>query len=114
MDLIKFISGCVLLFLGQIAVWFQIYAPLKIDSLKNDWFIYGMAIPITFIFRQGISMVTESSGGSMWPSRFLTFTLGMFSFAFLTWYFNNESINLKTGICLTLAASIIFIQILWE
>jgi hypothetical protein len=93
MDLIKFISGCVLLFLGQIAVWFQIYAPLKIDSLKNDWFIDGM---------------------SMWPSRFLTFTLGMFSFAFLTWYFNSESVNLKTGICLVLAFIIIFIQIFWK
>lgn len=114
MDIIKFITGCGLLFVGQIGVWFQIYAPLKIESLKNDWFIYGMAIPITLVFRYGVGMVTESLGGSMWPSRFLTFTLGMFSFAFLTWYFNGESINLKTGICLILATSIIFIQILWK
>tara|TARA_Y100000389_G_C17315918_1_gene440446 strand:+ start:293 stop:637 length:345 start_codon:yes stop_codon:yes gene_type:complete len=114
MDLIKFISGCSLLFLGQIGVWFQIYAPIKIDSLKNNWFIYGIAIPISFVFLHGIRMVTESFGGSMWPSRFLTFTLGMFSFAFLTWFFNGEGINLKNGICLVLAFIIICVQIFWK
>jgi hypothetical protein len=50
----------------------------------------------------------------MYPSRFLTFTLGVVSFAVLTWYFNGEGINMKTAVSLILALSIILIQIFWK
>ena len=115
MDILKLLSGCGLMFLGQILVWFQLYGPLKIDWLKgNNIFIYGTAIPITMLFYYAIRLTTQAFDGSMWPSRFLTFTLGIFSFTFLTWYFNGEGVNIKTGICLLLAFTIIMIQVFWK
>ena len=115
MDLTKIVYGCVLLFVAQASVWFQMYGPLKIDWLKgNYWFIYGSAIPISFLFVQGIRLCVTGFGGDMYPGRFLTFTLGVVSFAILTWYFNGEGINMKTAVSLLLSLGIILIQILWK
>jgi hypothetical protein len=50
----------------------------------------------------------------MWPSRIMTFSLGIISFTFLTSYFNDEPITLKTGICILLCVCILAIQMLWK
>ena len=110
--MLKVLGGCLLLLLSQTLVWFQIYGPLKIESLKNNHlFIYGVAIPITFLFYHGVRMTTETFGGSMWVSRFIAFSMGIISFTMLTWYFNDEGITLKTGITLLLSIIIVSIQI---
>jgi hypothetical protein len=111
----KVLGGCLLLFLAQISVWFQIYGPLKIEALKNNHlFIYGVAIPITFFFYYGVKITTEAFDGSMWVSRFIAFSMGIVSFTILTWYFNGEGITLKTGITLLLSIIIVSIQIFWK
>lgn len=113
--MLKVLGGCLLLLLSQTLVWFQIYGPLKIESLKNNHlFIYGVAIPITFLFYHGVRMTTETFGGSMWVSRFIAFSMGIISFTMLTWYFNDEGITLKTGITLLLSIIIVSIQIFWK
>jgi hypothetical protein len=128
--MLKVLGGCLLLLLSQTLVWFQIYGPLKIESLKNNHlFIYGVAIPITFFFYHGVRMTTETFGGSMWVSRFIAFStfggsmwvsrfiafsMGIISFTILTWYFNGEGITLKTGITLLLSIIIVSIQIFWK
>ena len=109
------LGGCLLLFLAQISVWFQIYGPLKIEALKNNHlFIYGVAIPITFFFYYGVKITTEAFDGSMWVSRFIAFSMGIVSFTMLTWYFNGEGITLKTGTTLLLSIIIVSIQIFWK
>lgn len=115
MNINKLIISCILLFIGQILVWFQLYGPLKIEAIRGSKiFAYSMAIPITLFFLQGTRIGFESLNNTMWPVRFLTFSLGVISFTFLTWKFNNESIDLKTGICLALSILIIMIQIFWK
>jgi hypothetical protein len=115
MNVVKLLQGGGLIFIAQALVWFQMYGPLRIEWLKgNHWFIYGSAIPITYLFVLAIRLCTEAFGGDMYPSRFLTFTLGVVSFAVLTWYFNGEGINMKTAVSLILALSIILIQIFWK
>lgn len=115
MKINKLLISAILLFIGQVMVWFQLYGPLKINILKdNKWFAYVMAFPITVVFMYGTRLGVESFGNLMWPIRFLTFSLGVVSFTFLTWNFNNELIDLKTLICLLLSLSIITIQIFWK
>jgi hypothetical protein len=50
----------------------------------------------------------------MWPSRIMTFSLGIISFTFLTSYFNDEPITLKTSVCVFLCICILAIQMLWK
>jgi hypothetical protein len=116
MDYLKIFYGSIMIFIAQTLVWFQVYGPLKIDFLKNNskWFPYIMAIPISYIFIKSIELVVDGFGGSMWPSRFINFSLGAISFAFLTSFYNNENIDLKTSICLILSVIIILIQFFWK
>lgn len=116
MDVLKLFQGGVLIFIAQALVWFQMYGVLKIDWIKDNklWVVYGLAIPITYLFVNAVRLCTEAFGGDMYPSRFLTFTLGVVSFAFLTWHFNGEGINMKTAVCLLLSFTIILIQIFWK
>jgi hypothetical protein len=116
MDYIKIGIGSAFLFVAQILVWFQIYAPVKIEWFKDkgSFFPYIAAIPISFMFIKGVEYVVLGTGGDMWPSRIIGFCLGIISFAFLTSYFNNEPINLKTLVCIFLCICILGVQILWK
>ena len=105
--------GLIFLFVAQLMVWFQLYAPIKIPALKNWWYIMAMSLPITWLFSKGINQITQHFEGQMWPSRFMTFSIGVVSFTVLTWLINGEPVNLKTGICLGLSVLIIIIQVVW-
>ncbi|NDB30557.1 hypothetical protein EB151_13545 [archaeon] len=97
-------------------VWFQAYAPIKFEWLKNKgwWFPYLISIPIAYTYIKGIEYIVSGTGGEMWPSRIIGFCVGVISFAFLTSHFNDESINLKTLVCIFLCICILGIQILWK
>lgn len=116
MDYIKLGIGSALLFIAQILVWFQLYAPIKIEWFKNkgSWFPYVMAIPISFMFLKGVQFIIAGTGGDMWPSRIIGFSVGVISFSFLTAHFNNEPITIKTAVCIFLSACILGIQMLWK
>ena len=116
MNIVKLLQGGGLIFIAQTLVWFQMYGILKIDWLKDNktLFVYSLAIPITFLFVNAVRLCIEAFDGDMYLSRFLTFTLGVISFAILTWYFNGEGITIKTGVSLTLSFCIILIQIFWK
>jgi|TARA_R110000803_G_scaffold141907_1_gene208283 hypothetical protein len=113
--MIKLLIGGGLLFLAQTLVWFQMYAPLKVEWFKDKlWITYVTAIPVTYLFVTGARYCVEYFGGTLWASRLLSFTLGIVSFTILTTIFNQEPINLKTGICITLSLIIVLIQVLWK
>ena len=116
MDYVKLGIGSAFLFIAQILVWFQIYGPVKFEWLKGKgwWFPYFMAIPISFMFIKGVQHIVAGTGGDMWPSRIIGFSVGVVSFSFLTSHFNNEPITVKTGVCLFLCLCILSIQMLWK
>lgn len=51
---------------------------------------------------------------TVWPGRFMSFSLGIVSYAILTWIFMGEGVSTKTAISLLLAGAIISIQIFWK
>jgi len=116
MDYLKLLQGCLTLLLAQILVWFQVYGPINIEFLKSrqNWLPYIIAIPISYLFIKGVELTTIAFDGQMWPSRFLTFSLGALSFPILTYYFNSEGMNLKTLVCIGLSVIILLIQIFWK
>jgi hypothetical protein len=56
----------------------------------------------------------EAFNGDLWPQRLIGFSMGMISFAFLTWFHLNQEITLKTAVTLALATAIVVIQIIWK
>jgi hypothetical protein len=80
----------------------------------KTWLVYAMAIPITHLFVLATNHTVTHMGGFTWGSRFVQFGAGIVSFAIMAWYFNNEGINLKTGISLFLVLILILIQLMWK
>jgi hypothetical protein len=110
----KILISTLLYLLAQTLVWFQLYGPIKIPWFKsNQWMIYVLAIPTTYLFSQGTKIGYEAFGEA-WPLRFLGFSMGILSFAFLTNYFMEEGINLKSIVCVILSLLIVIIQIMWK
>ena len=72
------------------------------------------SIPISFAFILATKWVVGYFDGQLWPGRFLGFATGMISFAFLTSFYMNEGINVKTAISLVLATALVAVQILWK
>lgn len=69
---------------------------------------------ISYILIYATRFIVEYFDGMLWPSRFIAFATGTFSFAILTYLFLGEGITLKTGISLVLASILILIQLFWK
>ena len=101
--------------LGQIIVWVQTNGPILWPWAKQWKFpLMLLGVPITWLFMEATSYVVKGFGGEFWPGRFMSFTAGIFIFSIMTYMFNSEGINLKTAVSLTLAASLILVQLFWK
>lgn len=66
------------------------------------------------MFIRATAFIAAHYDGALWPGRFIGFSMGIFSFAFLTWAFMGEGINTKTMVSLLLAIALISVQLLWK
>lgn len=113
--MIKLVISILFLILGQTLVWFQLYGTDKISFIKNHKyvFVYLVALPIAFLYitatKNGIAYF-----GSTWPIRILTFAIGNLVFFGWSYFLLNESLDLKSIVCLSLTLIVIFIQIFWK
>lgn len=100
--------------IAQILVWFQSYGSISIPWIKNNqWVVYLMAIPITFMFVEG-TKIGFKAFGEAWPLRFIGFAVGIVSFSVLTNVFFGEGLNTKTIVCIGLSLVILLIQMFWK
>lgn len=56
----------------------------------------------------------EGLDGIMWPARFIGFSIGMVVYAFGVSHFFNQGITLKVAVSLSLAFTLLCIQIFWK
>ena len=113
MDYTKIIISFLLLILGQVGVWFQVYGPLKWPELSEKflWISLLFSIPLAYIFIQSGKFGKEGFG-TAWPVQIITFVAGIFVFLILTKVFFGEVITAKTIISLVLIFIVIIIQFL--
>jgi multidrug transporter EmrE-like cation transporter len=52
--------------------------------------------------------------GQLWPSRLIGFSIGAIVFTWLSWAIFSEPVTPKTWVCLTLAMTILLIQLFWK
>jgi putative Ca2+/H+ antiporter (TMEM165/GDT1 family) len=115
MNLKLIFTAFILFAIGQSVVWFQVNGPIIWPIAKQyRWILILLGIPITYIFMKATESAVNGFDGEFWPSRFVSFVIGIIIFSVLTWIFRGEGINIKTAVCLCLAVTIIFIQLFWK
>lgn len=96
---------------AQVVTFLQLQGQLKYDFLKNNmWLTLLMGMPISYAFMQSVKYIILAFNGEIYPSRFIGFGLGMIVFVVMSKFLFNESLTLKSVICIVLALSIIFVQ----
>jgi hypothetical protein len=109
----KHLAYSFLIFLfGQIIVWVQTNGPLLWPWAKHyRFFLMLLGVPITWAFMEATRLSVSGFAGAFWPGRFLS---GIMIFTLMTYLFKDEGINMKTAISLTLAFSLILVQLFWK
>lgn len=114
--MVGFLYGVFLFTLAQGLIWFQTNGQFVWPWFKKNPIIVSIVggSVISYILIMATRYVVEYFDGLLWPGRFIGFASGIIVFAFLTWYYMGESINLKTGVSLLLASALIAIQLFWK
>src|SRR6056300_378302 len=106
MNLKLIFTAFILFAIGQSVVWFQVNGPIIWPIAKQyRWILILLGIPITYIFMKATESAVNGFDGEFWPSRFVSFVIGIIIFSILTWIFRGEGINIKTAVCLCLAVT---------
>lgn len=110
------ISGVLLYIIGQSLIWLQTNGQFVWPWFKRNPLLVALTggTLISYMFIKATGYIAEYYDGALWPGRFIGFSMGIASFAFLTWYFLGEGINTKTAISLLLAFALVFVQIFWK
>ena len=112
MDISKIIFGVIFGFIGQIGSFLQLQGAIKYNWYeKYLWLILLLSVPICWLYIKSVTLIVEGFGGQLWPSRLLGFSIGIIVFCVLSVVLFNESLNLKTIICLFLSFCILLIQL---
>jgi len=108
--------GILFYLIGQTLIWFQTNGQFISPWAKKNTLLLSIVggTIISWFFINGTRLVADHYDGLLWPGRFLGFSMGITSFAFLTWYFMGEGINIKTWVSLALAFALICVQLFWK
>ncbi len=111
----RLLWGTFLFLVGQVLVWYQINGQFLSDWIKErPWLMSLCGIPISYTYIWATHHLVIAFDGELWPQRLIGFSMGMVSFAFLTWFHLNQAITLKTAVTLALAFTIVLIQVFWK
>jgi hypothetical protein len=115
MNFRSLILGAFLFLLGQTLVWYQINGQFISTWIKERPIVMSLlGVPISYVYIYATQYTVAAFNGDLWPQRLIGFSMGMISFAILTYLHLNETLNIKTIVTLFLAAAIVCIQVLWK
>jgi len=110
------LAGILLFLAGQTLIWFQTNGQFLNEWAKKNPLILSVVggTAISYMFIKANALIATHYDGLLWPGRFIGFSMGITSFAFLTWAFMGEGINMKTAVSLILAFALISVQLFWK
>lgn len=115
MSLSKVLIATIVMILGQIGSFMQLQGAIKYGWYeKYMWVILLSSVPISYLYIVAVRMYVDGFGGQIWPSRLIGFALGIMVFTILSIFLFKEHMTLKTLVCLTLAVSIVLVQLFWK
>jgi hypothetical protein len=105
------IYALLLFFIGQSCIWLQSNGQFVSDWIKkNPILISIFGAPIAYVFIKA-TQYSHMYFNNLWGGRMLGFSIGIFTFTAMTWFFVGEPITTKTLLTLLLAFGIICIQV---
>ena len=109
------LTGIILFVITHIIIWFQVNGQFVWPWAKDHpWTMAVLGLPISYVLIIATKYVVAGFDGLLWPGRLLGFGLGMIIMAILTWYILGEGISTKTLVSLTLAVTLVMLQVLWK
>ena len=109
------LTGIILFVITHITIWFQVNGQFVWPWAKDHpWTMAVLGLPISYVLIIATKYVVAGFDGLLWPGRLLGFGLGMIIMAILTWYILGEGISTKTLVSLTLAVTLVMLQVLWK
>lgn len=112
----KLIVAILFFMIGNILIWFQTNGQFLWKWFeKNPIFlsiVFGGFISYFFIY--ATKYCYEYFNQLLWPIKFVGFSVGILTYAGMTYYFMNEGLTFKTILSLSLALLIILIQVFWK
>ena len=111
----KVLIGIILSLIAQSITFLQLQGPLRYDWMRNHKLIVAsFGVLVSYLYIYSVQYIASGFNGQLWPCRIIGFGLGVIVFTVMSYFMFNETVNLKTGICLALASLIILIQIIWK
>ena len=111
----KYVFLTILTFLiTNVIVWYQLNGQLVWEFWKSWKGVVAsllLAIPVTFGFWLSTKWGYDGLG-SLWAVRFMGFATSMMVFPFMTYFYLNETITIKTIITLLLSIIIMILQLI--
>ena len=107
--------GILVTLLAQTGAWFQHNLQFKYPKLDSSWWgWYVVAIPLTFLFVKATELMVKGFGGYLWAGRFVGFSVGIFVYAIFNSIIMDQGVDSKVFTQLSLAFTIIAIQVWWK
>lgn len=98
--------------LGQIGTFLQLQGSYKYGWYeKHQWLIILASVPLGYLYIKSVNYLIEGSGGQIFISRLLGFSIGIVVFTVMSVLLFNEPPTLKTILCIFLAFLIVVIQL---
>lgn len=108
----KIFLGIIFGLMGQIGTFMQLQA-----SYKYGWYqkyplaVILASVPLGWLYIKSVNNLIEGSGGQIFISRLLGFSIGIVVFTVMSISLFNETPTLKTVLCIFLAFLIVLIQL---
>jgi hypothetical protein len=111
-----FFIGLILFLVAQSLAWYQTNGQFINNWMKDNPIIVSglFGIPVGLGYIYGTSYTVSAFNGTLWSARLIGFATGVSTFALLTYLYMNEGINIKTGVILLLAVTIVLLQVFWK
>ena len=108
--------GILLYIVGQSLIWIQTNGQFVWKWVDEHplFMSVTMGIPISYMFIKATKFTVNHFDGTLWPFRFIGFSIGIICFAVLTYFLKGEGMNAKTLTCMLMALTIISIQLFWK
>jgi hypothetical protein len=101
--------------LGQSLAFVQLQGQFMNEWMrKNMWVSVLLGIPISWLLIMFTRYCRDAFDGQIWPGRLIGFAIGAIVFSVMAHFVFNEEFTSKTLVCLTLAATILGIQLFWK
>ncbi len=111
----NFIISIILIILAQSLAYFQFQSQFFWQWAKDHPILMSLVgVPSSLLFYYFAKYNASAFDGQVWPGRVIQFSIGILVFAILSNLILNETISLKTWVCIGLATMIVLIQVFWK